>query len=144
MRNRTILRRSAGVVFMAAVITLLSGCAVSPPKTVEQVLLERSSAKWAAIFAMDYKTAYEHLSPGYRKTFSLQNYSRRISNQPVKWLAATPQGVSCDERVCEVAVRLRSEVRPKVLLVKPVEVESVIYENWIKAKDGQWYYVPKQ
>lgn len=125
-------------------VLLLNACATQRPKTTEETVMQRSSAKWEAIFEQDFAKAYQYLSPGFRELYSEEAYARRIKRQPVKWLNADVLSAECEDRVCKVKVDLQVKVKPRVPGVPPVEIPSKITESWLLNEKGDWYYVPKR
>lgn len=124
--------------------TILSACAPKEVLPPEQLVVKRSNAKWDAIFAKDFETAYSYLSAGFREIYTEQAYESRIKRQPVKWKAAKAVSAECDSDVCKVSVELDYKFKPRTRMSKEVDLNSVIFEKWVLGEDGQWYYVPKR
>lgn len=135
--------RLTPMVALAAAALLLAGCAATTPKTPEQAVAERAQARWDALLARDYETAYTYFSPGFRSSVDLDAYRTQRSRQRVRWTEADLLGVECDGQVCQAEVRVAYEYRMPVQGVGTVTSRRPLSENWIRA-DGKWYYVPAE
>ena len=105
---------------------------------------ERSQARWDALVAGDWATAYRYLSPGARTAMSEEDYAVQMRQRTINWIAADARDASCseDEGVCEVKVAVNYSVNRGVPgLKKAVELQREVAERWVYA-DGAWYFVP--
>lgn len=138
------LQHGAGMLagFASAAI-LLAGCAAAPPKTPEKAVAERAQARWEALLAKDYDSAYTYYSPGYRSAMSLAGFRQRRATQRVRWTQAEFKGVECEQQVCHSRFQVTYKYRMPVRGVGEVQSSRLVTENWVLA-DGGWYYVPPQ
>ena len=125
---------SAGVVVLLA--ALLSGCDgfLSDPKTPEEVVAERAQARWEALIAGQWESAYSFASPAYRSMVDVDGFRRRQGGKTLA-LGSTVRKVECDGEACEAVVRLK--FRPPVPQIKSV-LETDYKERWV-LDDGDWW-----
>jgi len=124
-----ILVRAGLLVLVASTIT---GC--GEPKTPEQIVAERAQARWDALVAGDFESAYHFATPAYREVIDAVGFQQRHGGQ-ASWLGAQVRGVECDTDACEAMVRLkiRSPLPPR-----GSEVETDYTERWL-VEDGEWW-----
>lgn len=116
----------------------LAGCAapgaVSPAgDSPEAQASARAEARWKAMIAKDFETAYGFLSPGSRVTLTADGFKGRI--KPLDWRLAKVKSASCEKDACRLQISL-------TLVDKRLggEVTTVFEENWLK-DSGQWWLV---
>ena len=109
----------------------LAGC--GEPKTVEQIVAERAQARWDALLAGDFETAYSFAAPSYRDVVDAVRFQQGLGGH-ASWLGANVREVTCREDVCEAMVRLkyRSPMPPRM------EFETDDIERWL-SEDGEWW-----
>lgn len=126
--------KRAGLALLAAVF--LAGCASVQPQKNEDIVAQRATARWAALLAGDFERAYHFASPSYRAAVTATAYRAKFG-RAVRWLDAQVGSVTCTEEVCEVRVRLKSEVvLGAVKSGAPIQTEVV--EKWIR-ETGDWW-----
>jgi len=114
------------------VLVAVTGCAVLDSRTPEQVVKERSEARWKALITTDLKTAYEFYSPATRKTYRYEGFV--LSYPQGFWKSATVDKVECPKPdLCQVDITLETEVKRGLRLKGPVR------ETWIREGNDWWY-----
>lgn len=112
----------------------MAGCASVQPRTAEQVVKERSQARWDALVKGDTKTAYAFFSPGSRQVLSPEAYADTIRRG--FWKAATVDTVTCSSPdACEAQVAIEYEFQGK-------RTKTPLRETWIR-EGSDWWYVQK-
>ena len=120
---------------------LLSACAATGKRT--ETIEERVNARWAALLANDYETAYKYLTPGYRTSVTLPQYQRSIEVRKVKWTSARYVKSECDESTCTVQVKIGFTIYSALPGVNAMSSSQYAEETWILV-NGKWYMVPPQ
>lgn len=120
---------------------LVTGCASlgGVNKKSDEYIAERASQRWKALVDGDFKKAYQLLSPGYRKTKSLDYFKKQFGGW-VNWTGATVVSVErTSENIAEVKIHLEFESYQKWTdsLQKNA---SNFREKWIFT-DSDWWYV---
>jgi hypothetical protein len=125
-------------------LLLLSACATTTQEAAREdnSIETRAQARWDAILQDDMATAYEYLSPGFRSSVSLMQYTRLILNKQVSWTGARYVRSECDEALCEVTIALDYALIGVLPGVKSFDATKDIEEAWLFV-DDEWYYVPK-
>lgn len=129
------LTRRAAVAALAAGVMALTGCA-SLLSTPEQTVSARAEARWAALIAEDFDTAWTFTQPGYRAVVKQRDYGKRFGGG-AEWAAAKVERVTCQPERCSVRLHLSVKV-----LTPPFRnhvISSYITEDWVR-EDGQWWY----
>lgn len=129
--------RRTGARLAAAFLLALAatGCATSPqPAPPEQIVAQRAQARWDAMVAGDWETAYSFATPAYRNAIDLNGFRRRSGGQ-ASWLGSEIRTVECEKDVCNVLVRLA--FRPIMLRDLP-ELHTDYDERWVLV-DGDWW-----
>ncbi len=123
-------------------LVMIGGCALNEPKTPETIVAKRAQARWDALIKGDLETAYQYLSPGYRKAKSFERYKRGIFGVGV-WQAAKVDKVACEQPdVCKVTVLVTTRLAlPRI--GTSMESTTPVYERWIRDEQG-WWHVPRE
>jgi len=121
---------------------LLAACA-SSPATRDKVIQERAQARWDALLARDYATAYQYLSPGYRSTTSVTDFEIDVRARRVQYLSAEYKAHICEEAVCTVQMSVGYKVLRPVAGLPEWKSASLVEERWIMS-DGQWWFLPEK
>lgn len=131
--SSTTISRYFGLGFL--LLALMAGCATpGGPKTPEEIVGERAEARWNALVAGDWKTAYSFATPAYRNAIDVEGFRQRTGGQG-GWLGAEVRSVVCEEDVCNVLVRLG--FRPILPRGIP-ELHTDYEERWVY-DDGSWW-----
>ena len=131
--------KAVNVLIMLGMLTLLTAC--SDPRPAAEVVQERAQARWEAMVARDFQTAWEYYTPGYREQMTAAAFEGEMARRPVKWTAAEVFEVDCagDEPRCEVRVRVEYQVQAAVPGVGTLRSKSGVTEIWLQI-DGKWWY----
>ena len=125
-------------------IVMVSGCAGFKKITEEDQarLLERAEARWHALEAREWGSAYEYTSPAYREVFTRDMYERKFSYM-VEWELTSVDFVNYDARaaVASVAVGVMSQPAKHTSAASAAigAVPARLVEQWILV-DGEWWY----
>ncbi len=129
--------------FALAASAMVAGCQPGSNAGDDSVesLKARADQRWAYLIEKKAEKAYEYLTPGYRKTKSLEQYVAENSNVGLNWKHASAGKTECEEDVCTVFVSLDYEVRLPNTGGKPIETFAPLREKWVKLS-GKWYFLP--
>jgi hypothetical protein len=124
---------------MIGMIALLAAC--SDPRPAAEVVQERAQARWEAMVARDFQTAWEYYTPGYREQMTAGEFEAEMARRPVRWTAAEVFEVSCadEEPGCVVRARVNYEAQAAVPGVGMLKSMSGVTETWLQI-DGKWWY----
>lgn len=122
---------------MAGLVLALSGCAglFGPPPTAEQIVRQRAEARWQALVAQDWETAYSFATPAYRSAIDLAGFRARHQGGAAKWKGVKPATADCKEASCDVNVTIVFE---PTMQKGFGELSTTINEKWL-LEDGQWW-----
>jgi hypothetical protein len=120
---------------------LVSACATSQPAASD--IRQRAQARWDAVLAGDYDTAYGLYSPGYRSSHSRVDFEIEQRLRRIKWSSAEVQESSCEADVCTVVTRVAYQVAGAVPGVPDWKSKKDVKERWVRT-DGQWWFLPEE
>jgi len=120
----------AGGLVMMSGCTSLGGAGATP----EEIVAKRAVARWQAVIAGDWESAYSYATSAYRAAVNLESYKGRIAG-PVIRKAAEAKSVSCQESSCEVVLRMTYEPAGRRGFG---ELTTEFSERWVE-EDGRWY-----
>jgi len=130
---------------LAAVSLLffLSACATTSSELEpEDLLQDRAQARWDALVARDFETAYEYLTPGYKQQQTVVNYAVSMSGRPVIWTSGNVREVVCEnEQKCTVRTDVGYRIPGGPTGINNMRMSRVIDETWLKLA-GEWWYSP--
>ena len=136
----------AGLVLAASAL-VLSACSNTPSRSTAQqdpmaALQERVEAYWQHLIAREYDQAYTYLTPGYRSTYSEEDFSRINRRNPVSWERAQWQEAECETvDSCQVTLLATYSVRmPGAGRVQSMRQQP---QRWIRSQN-QWYHLPER
>ena len=110
---------------------------VSKEERVAKRVLERMDA----LIDMDWKRAYQYLSPATKKVLSYRVFANRMGVSAIVRDEASIRSIECEEEVCDVRVNLTyTYVGGVIDAMQGKQMHSVVEEKWIFA-DGDWWYV---
>lgn len=116
----------------------LSGCASLGLDTPDQrAVSQRATARWQALVAADWATAYPYNTPGFNAVVDLASYKARFGTA-VKWTGAEVLTVRCPEPD-QCTARLRIDYRPLGVQANVGLSSTGIDEKWVRV-DGAWFY----
>jgi hypothetical protein len=126
-------RIAANVVLGLAVVGL-SGCTAFKPRPAEEIVMERSQARWDALVKGDVPAAYAFFSPGSRAVLTREQYANSI--RVGFWKSATVEKVECStQESCFVHVRIEYEFQGR-------RTKTPLGETWIR-EGSDWWYIQK-
>ena len=88
-----------------AALLALAACAGLQPKTPEDVVRERSEARWDALIKRDFDKAGEYTQPAYRALVGQKDYYKRFGGAG-QWKGVQIHEVTCEPERCTVRLRL--------------------------------------
>lgn len=137
-----LMARPVQLLGLLLLVALLSACAASAP-TRDEVIPERAQARWDALLAGDFGTAYGYLSPGVRSTMSATDFEIAFRLRRIQYLSAEYREHSCGDDVCTVKMIIGYRVVQPLAGVPEWESESAVEERWILS-GGEWWYLPEK
>jgi len=140
-------RRLLGGTFRQGAIVLLSlalltACASTSTASRDKAIEQRAQARWDALLAGDYATAWSYLSPGYRSALSVTDYEISMRTRRVQYTSAEYQSHTCEEAACTVQVMVGYRVVKPAQGVPEWNSKSAVEERWIQL-DGKWWFLPE-
>jgi hypothetical protein len=120
-----------------ALSTLVTGCAglSNIGKTPEEIIATRADARWKAIIAGDWKSAYQYTTPAYRETITQAHYQGYIGSAVIR-KAVEVKGVKCEEATaCDATLHM---TYTPVMMRRIGDITTVVTERWVDI-DGEWY-----
>jgi len=135
--------RPAATALVLLLVMLLSACATTSTAEPEDIVRDRAQARWDALLAGDFETAYSYYSPGFRSATSVVDFTIGIRMRKVQYSSAEYQDQNCDKNICTVRFKLGYRVGKPVPGVDNWESDGVVSEQWIKS-DGEWWFLPQK
>lgn len=135
----------AMLIGLVALSLLMTGCDQSQDDGLPDGLAERVDARWQAVMAQDYETAYALLSPGYRSSVEMLDYRDILRRNRLKWISAEVQELQCQpasDSSCKVKVQVEYEISQPMRGVGEFSSHRSIEESWVKS-EGDWWYLPE-
>jgi len=112
-------------------LVAVAGCVAMKPRTAEEVVKERSQARWDALVKGDVKRAYTFLSPGSRAVLTSESYATSI--RVGFWKSAQVERVVCEKQeTCEAHVTIEYQFRAQ-------RIKTPLRETWIREGTDWWY-----
>jgi len=144
INNLKFAMRQRPVRLLALMLTgaLLTACATAPGGSGKRIA-ERAQARWDALLAGDFETAYGFYSPGYRSSTSIFDLAFEIRSRRVHWTSAQYKEHSCLENSCTLIFDVGYTVNRPVPGFNKWDGSDVLEEKWVKT-NGQWWYLPKK
>lgn len=127
--------------FLTVVLAGMLMVACSGDKSPEQLVKERSEAKWQALIQGDLKAAYPLYSEAFRDTTPFKHFEHRIRGVGL-WSKVSVKSVECrSEEQCLALVDVAVVTKMRGL-DEPLESSTIIEETWVKEGVlGRWYFV---
>lgn len=98
----------------------------------------RVNERWSALIEGDFATAYEYLTPAYRKLYSLESYKKKLGVS-VKWSKVDVVGVKIIDDSAEVKVNVKFELNlPSNINEEIGSITSEEVEQWLRVADNWW------
>ena len=120
-------------------IVLVSACATTQPAG--DSIKSRAQARWDALLAADFDTAYAFYSPGYRTSHSRTDFEIELRSRRVRWTGAKVLEASCEADLCTVGSKVDYQVNRPVPGVPEWKSSEHVAERWVRV-DGQWWFFP--
>jgi predicted small secreted protein len=127
------------LIFAFALAALVTACAATQPAG--DSIKSRAQARWDALLASDYDTAYGFYSPGYRTSHSRTDFEIELRSRRVRWVGAEVLEASCEADVCSVETRVDYKIARPVPGVPEWKSSDQLTERWVRI-DGQWWFLP--
>jgi len=128
--------------FMVAgvVLCLLAACATtSTPLAPEEVIQQRAQARWDALVARDFQSAYQYLTPGFRDQTESGEYIGMMAGRSVLWTGAEVLAVTCEgPRRCTVRVNVAYTVPAGPTGIRGMKMNRTISEAWLNLAEDWW------
>jgi len=125
-----------------AALALVACATTGSPAARDKLVQERAQARWDALLARDFATAYDFASPGYRSSASVADFEIGFRSRRVQYVSAEFQGLDCEEAACTVHIFVGYKVDKPMTGVPEWKSTSVIEERWIHT-GGNWWFVPE-
>lgn len=126
--------------FSVTVMLAAALAACSPDRPPEEVVAERAQARWDAMVAREFETAWGYYTPGFREKTEAAVFRVQMSQRPIRWDSAAVTSTECaEEDKCEVAARVGYTAVGAPGQLAGMQNERTIRETWIRL-DGQWWY----
>jgi len=142
-RIKNIAARPVVTALVLLAVMLLSACATTSTASREDVIKERSQARWDALLSRDHEGAYAFYSPGYRSAATVVDFEIKMRLQRIRYTSAEYLEQQCDENTCTVSFRVGYRVGSPVPGVSEWNGWDDIKEQWIKTGD-EWWYLPEE
>lgn len=120
------------------VAALLSACASTG---LGEPLAKRAQARWDALLAGDFDTAYSYYSPGYRSANTRGDLELNYRLRKVQFREARYLEQECSEDACTLKFDVKYRVGSPVPGLDEWISSTTLEEKWVKT-DGQWWYLP--
>ena len=129
---------------LLVVVLGLSACATGPGAggSMPDAVDARAQARWDALLADDYATAWRYLPPEMRQVQDEETYAASMGNRSVIWTDAKVQGTECADggEVCTVIVAIFYRVNRGLVGVETMDSVRTIHERWVRVDDA-WYFI---
>ena len=124
--------KTAWIGTLLAATLAISGCAVAPARSDQDVVAEKSQLRWNALVAGDFKSAYEMISPAGRSVVTFEGYKNSL--KPGFWKDARVKEVKCaSPELCEVNLEIEYEYLGR-------RTRTPFAEKWVK-QDSKWWFL---
>lgn len=125
------------IVGMGAAL-IVSACASLAPLSPEEAVAKRAQARYDALIARDYRTAYGFLAPGLREKTSYEAWAGRRAAL-ARFESAQVLSVKCiTTDACDVEIESAYQSQRGVRSAPKGTIERVTPERWVRV-DGQWW-----
>lgn len=104
-------------------------------------VVDRAQARWDAILAGDFATAYGYYTPGFRSSHTPSDFELTMRLRKVQFRGAEYKAHECEEEVCTLKFDVRYHINSPVPGLETWESKTTLDEKWIRT-EGQWWYFP--
>ncbi len=101
----------------------------------EEIVRLRAEARWKALIARDFETAYNFATPAYRSAIDLAGFKAR-QGSAVSWNSAQVVKVSCQESLCEATIK----VGFKAVQRGYPDMDTEFPERWVLEENRWWVH----
>jgi len=123
---------------LAVTAIIMTGCVDAE----KNKLSNRADAYWQHKINKEFNQAYEFLSPGWKKTDSVEAYKQRMIISKANWLNSKVAKKQCSQPdLCVVIMDIVYEFKFPTAGSQKIKIESKIKETWI-LKDNTWFHLP--
>jgi hypothetical protein len=117
---------------VASLVLVLASCAGVPGRSAEEVVKERSQARWNALIAGEFAKAYSFASPGSKQVTPEIDYEKKLRRG--FWKSAKVDKVECKtDESCDVSLTIEYEF-------KGMRTTTPLKETWVR-EGNEWWYV---
>ncbi|MFC1605858.1 hypothetical protein ACFL33_03225 [Pseudomonadota bacterium] len=132
------------VLVLMVSLVVLAGCATTSPTAARDTLIQqRAQARWDAILARDYATAYAYATPGYRSATSATDFEIDLRSRRVQYTSGAYKDHSCEEAACTVRILVGYKVARPVAGLSEWNGNSLLEEQWVFSQ-GEWWFLPEK
>lgn len=126
----------------AGLAMLALGACSGPDRPPEEVVGERAQARWDAVVAREFESAWAYYTPGFRDKSDAATFRVEMNQRPIRWDSAEVTEVDCSqEDKCEVAARIGYTAVGAPGQLAGMQNERTIRETWLRI-GGDWWYTP--
>lgn len=121
------------------VTVVFTACAAVQPAAPEDAVRSRANARWQALTAGDFATAYTYSTPGFKTVVAADTYRLRFG--AAAWYGAEVISVTCPEPTqCTAKVRIDFKYMLKSKGADKISTHTD--ETWL-LENGQWWLFQK-
>lgn len=129
------------LVALAALATVfLAACATSTGGGGGGDVVKRAEARWDALLAGDYETAYLYHSPGYRSSHSRGDFELSMRLRKVQYKDARYLEQSCEGDRCDLKFEVDYQIASPVPGLDKWQSTSIIDETWVRTENEWWHF----
>ncbi len=136
-------QKFATLAFAFAAVAMVAGCQPGTESGDDSVeaLKARAEQRWNYLIEKKPEKAYDFLTPGYRKSKTVEQFVAEMSNVALKWKSAKASRADCEEDVCTVFVSVDYDISLPNTGGQPIDTFAPLREKWMKV-GKQWYFLP--
>lgn len=117
----------------------LAACAAVQPAAPEDAVRSRANARWQAMAAGDFATAYSYSTPGFKAVVPADTYKSRFGT--ASWHGAEVISVTCPEPT-QCTARVRIDFKYLLKSKSADKISTHTDETWL-LENGQWWLFQK-
>lgn len=140
-KNRSAMRQSLFSSAVAMLVALLlTACATTGGGGGGNVV-DRAEARWDALLAGDFETAYGYYSPGFRSSHSVADFELSQRLRKVQFRGAEYVEQQCEGDACTLKFKVDYHIASPVPGLDEWKSKATLEEQWVRTQ-GQWWYFP--
>ena len=134
---------ASGSVLVLATILFLTSCATTGGGGGGKggAVVDRAQARWDALLAGDFQTAYGYYSPGYRSSHTLGDFELSMRLRKVQFRGAELVDHECESDACTVKFKVQYHIASPVPGLENWDSRTTLNEKWVRT-EGQWWFLP--